>query len=115
MTLTDIGEEKEALLCITTKTNCCRVTDIKNKDMSSAMQDPTGIGHWHFPNSTLVGGKSMQGALYRSRGPSTVRLNRRKATTMPTGVFHCVIEDADEVIVSIYIGIYLTENGIIKF
>ena len=113
MALTDIGEGKEALFCITNKINCCRVTDIKNSDMSFTLQNLTGIGQWYFPNRTLVGDSetSMQGALYRSRGPSVVRLNRKKNVKMPTGVFHCVIEDGDEVNISIYIGIYVTGNG----
>ena len=116
MTLPDIGEGKEALFCITNKTNCCRVTDIRNNDtlIPSTIQNLTGIGQWYFPNSTLVGGKSSQGALYRSRGLSVVRLNRMKNAMTPTGLFHCVIEDADEVNISIYIGIYLSENGILN-
>lgn len=73
--------------------------------------EPVGIGQWHFPDGTQVEIRDMLGALYRNRGPSVVRLNRRNNATMPTGMFHCEIEDNDEINNDIYIGIYLTENG----
>ena len=46
------------------------------------------------------------GSIYRNRGPSVVRLNRRNNAMMPTGVFRCEIPDASGTNQNVYVGVY---------
>ena len=70
------------------------------------------MGEWYFPNNgsaVRVGGS--RDSIYRNRGPSVVRLNRRNNATMPTGVFRCEIPDASGTSQIIYLGVYLQGEG----
>lgn len=95
--MTDIGEEYDALICLTNSTECCE-------------EDSGVIGEWYFPNSSQVPVNDHGYGMYVSRGPSVVRLHRRNNTIIPTGVFHCEISDANEANQSIYVGVYPADH-----
>ena len=61
VTITDIGSDDRALLCITNNSTCCR-----NK-----------VGEWYFPNKSIVLIQDSGGDFYRNRGDQVVRLHRR--------------------------------------
>ena len=70
------------------------------------------MGNWYLPNSTMVKVyQHAQSYFYSVKGPSFVRLNRRNNATMPTGVYHCEIPDANETIQSVFVGIYPDSEG----
>lgn len=98
VTLTKIGEGRNALLCITTKTDCCRG---KNPP----------IREWYFPNESLVRIMMEGDSFYRNRDISIVRLNRRNNATSPTGIFQCEIPSSSGLNTIIHIGIYHTGKG----
>ena len=80
--ITDIGEESNtsppfALLCETNLTACCR--------------SPNATGEWFFPNNSMVGTDDDGGGMYRNRGDSIVRLNRRPGVTGPVGMYCCQV------------------------
>ena len=107
VTLEDIGEGNDALLCITDQCNCCRPPHTGG--VGSA------IGNWFFPNGTRVPSESLvpsvgkQWDFYRNRGWSVVRLNRRRGGE--EGIYRCEIPDTANVIQSIYIGVYTASTG----
>ena len=100
VSLEDIGEEDDALLCYTNSDACC-----ENNLRSSSTRE------WYFPNRTTVSIDHAKGNFYRNRALSLVRLNRRNNATMPTGVYHCEIPDANETIQSVFVGIYPDNEG----
>ena len=101
MSLTEIGEGRNSLLCITNNDECCEG------------RNPISTRHWYFPNGIQVGINGMGDSIYRDRGLSIVRLNRRHNTTSPTGVFRCTIPSSTGSINNIYIGIYHDGQGIL--
>ena len=94
VTLEDIGEDGDALLCITDLTACCR---------------GTGIGEWFFPNGTKVTSSGKKRNLYKTRENMSVRLNRRRGGE--NGIYHCEIPDSTNVTQTIYIGVYTATTG----
>ena len=101
ITLEDIGEGDDALLCITDQRNCCRNAD-------------AGVvfGNWFFPNGVRVPSETVNDTrwnIYRTRGQSVVRLHRRRGGA--EGIYHCEIPDTSNIIQSIYIGVYNESNG----
>ena len=89
VTLEDIGEGNEALVCLTDQTVCCRYPS---------------IGNWFFPNRTRVPSAGTRWEMFRTRGQMKVLMHRRKGGI--TGVYRCVIPDALNATQTIYIGIY---------
>ena len=107
MTLEDIGESDDALLCVTDNTACC-----------SRAQSPGGVslGDWYYPNETGVantivapGPPQLLWDFYRNRGQSVVRLNRRRGGV--NGIYHCMVPDTAGVHQTIYIGVYTADSG----
>ena len=97
MTLGEIGEESAALFCLTNKTDCCNT--------------PQGImGHWYFPNRSSIKHKISGDDIYRDRGPSYVRLQRRNSA-QTTGVFRCEVPDASGTNQQLYVGVYPVNSG----
>ena len=94
--LEDIGEGGNALDCLTDLTACCRPP--YTNSVRSAM------GNWFFPNGTRVPSSGQHWDIHRTRGHMKVLMQRRRGGV--TGVYHCVIPDALNVIQTIYIGIY---------
>lgn len=88
----DIGEEENALLCITNNADCC----------SGSIR----AGEFYFPNSNSPVLISREGGdFYRNRGTQLIRLNRRNGATSPTGIFRCEIPDAKGVMQNMLINI----------
>ena len=98
MTLEDIGEEGDALLCITNLTACC--------EQSFTGENGMVFGNWFFPNGTRV---PSDGDFHRTRGQSVVLLNSRRGGV--AGIYRCEIPDSMNVIQTTYIGVYTTSNG----
>ena len=96
--LNEIGQNNEALFCITNNTNCCNSTIITER-----------LGNWYLPSSTIINRYSID--FYGNRGPSTVSLNRRNDSTILSGIFHCEIPDTSGANQILYIGVYLDQPG----
>ena len=101
VTLEDIGEDGDALLCITDLTACCR-------SPYTGASGPS-IGEWFFPNGTKVPSSGEKRNLYRTRENMSVLLNRRSGRE--DGIYHCEIPDSTNVTQIIYIGVYNTTTG----
>jgi hypothetical protein len=84
VSITDIGENNAAVLCMTDKMECC-------KSMVG------GTGEWYYPNNDTVGTVGGSEDFYRNRGQRVVRLNRRNNAMMPTGPFCCEVPDRNNV------------------
>ena len=102
MTLEDIGEGVDALLCVTDLTACCRppYTDSFGQSV---------VGNWFFPNRTRVPSSGSQSDLHRTRGNMVVLLHRRRGGV--DGIYRCEIPDAMYVTQTIYIGVYNASTG----
>ena len=97
--LEDIGEEGDALLCITNLTACC----------SHLYTGRYATGNWYFPNETRVPTESIGSHIYRSRGQMVVHLHRRRGGV--EGIYWCDIPDSMNVKQTIYIGVYTANTG----
>ncbi len=77
-----------SLVCVTSYVNtlCCRPSDRGN------------VGEWHFPNGNIVprNSASPNGDITRSGFTHQVRLNRRKNTLTPNGIYTCVVPDGND-------------------
>ena len=102
VTLEDIGEDDDALLCITNLAACCRPP--YTGDMV-----PGAIGNWFFPNGTRVPSSGDQWDFHRTRGQMVVCLHRRRGGE--EGVYRCEIPDAMNVNQTVYIGVYSASTG----
>ena len=98
VTLENIGDGHNSLLCITNLTACCR----------SPYTNGSAIGNWFFPNGTRVP-SSGNGDIYRTRGQMVV--NMRWTIGGEDGIYHCVILDAENVNQTMYIGVYTVSTG----
>ena len=98
--LDNIGESRESLLCLTDLPACCR-------------DDYTGgrghLGHWFFPNATMVPNFGDQWEFYRTRGQMVVLMHRRKGGA--TGIYYCDIPNQNEDPRRLYVGVYTTNTG----
>ena len=97
VTLEEIGEGDDALLCVTDQPACCRPPY------------SVSLGNWFFPNGTRVPSSGSQWDFVRIRGQSLVSLHRLRGGVR--GIYHCVIPDATGVIQTINIGVYTAETG----
>ena len=97
----DIGVEDNSLLCLTDSTQCCRGSD-----------NPNGaLGEWYFPGGSPVpDGTDTSRDIFRNRGASVVRLNRRNNAQSPTGVYRCEIPDASRTTQNIFVGVNINGN-----
>ena len=100
VTLEDIGEGDDALLCRTNLTACCR--------RPYTGENGSGIGNWYFPNGTAVPSGALED-FYRTRGRMMVHLNRRRGGV--EGIYRCEIPDSMNVTQTIYIGVYIAGTG----
>ena len=102
VTLGDIGENDDALLCVTNLSACCRAEDGLNVS-----------GKWFFPNETRVFSYNFSSDLYRDRGQMEVRMKRRRGGE--NGIYYCEIPDSMNVYQTVYIGVYNTSSGECQF
>ena len=96
MTQEDIGEEEDALLCMTNFTACCRG------------ENGSVFGNWFFPNASRISSQTSED-FYREREQMVVRLNRRRDGE--EGIYRCEIPDSMNVTQTIYIGVYTGGSG----
>ena len=96
--LAEIGEGRNALLCITNKSDCCKYGE------------PHYKREWYFPNGSLVRINGKGDSFYRDRDLSIVRLNQRNNDTSLSGIFQCEIPST-ATLINIYIGIYHDGEG----
>ena len=89
VTLEDIGEEDDALFCVTNGSNSRR--------------------NWFFPNGTRVPSNDNKLDFYRTRGEMEVHLNRGRGGE--EGIFRCEILDSMNVTLTIYIGVYTANTS----
>ena len=101
--LEDIGEDDDALLCITNQTACCRSEDTGGP----------ALGKWFFPNGTTVPSYTAtsgeESNFYGTRGQMVVRMNRRRGGV--EGIYRCVIPAAMNITQTKYIGVYSANTG----
>lgn len=97
-----IGEGRNALICTTSETSCCKNA---NTAPSNNMRE------WYFPGGSVVRIKGDGHSFYRDRDLSIVRLNRRDNATAPNGIFWCIIPSSITMYKTIYIGIYDIGQG----
>ena len=101
--LEGIGEDDDALLCLTNYTACCR----------SDNETVSALGNWFFPNGTTVPAVNesshQQWDFYSDRGQMVVRLNRRRGGV--EGIYRCEIPVAVNATQTIYIGVYSASTG----
>ena len=95
MSSLEIGEEADALICVTNNVGCCFGS----------------VGNWYLPNLSKLWSESSHSDIFIDRGTNVVRLNHRKKATFPSGVFRCEIPDANGNIQNIYIGVYSERSG----
>ena len=107
VTLEEIGEGDDALLCVTDQPACCHPT---YTSLFGVTRPP--LGNWFFPNETRVPSSGLQWDLHRTRGQMVVRLHRRRGGV--NGIYGCVIPDATNVTQTIYIGVYTSDTGMCK-
>ena len=95
--LSDIGSisDNEALLCHTN-----RPTNGVNSG-----------GEWYAPNGNRVGATPAVPGFTRSRGPMVVRLGESNGTPPLEGIYRCEIEDADDTLQTVYVGLYNAGAG----
>ena len=98
----DIGEDNSALLCLTNYVSCC--------DSSNEL-----FGEWFYPNTSAVPIRGFGAAsLYRNRGPSLVRLNRRSpVASMDAGIYRCQILAGAGQNENVYVGLYPPGQGVL--
>ena len=100
VTLEDIGEGDDALLCITNLTACCRPPYTSERD---------ALGNWFFPNGTRVPSSGSQWDFHRTRGQMVVLLHRRRGGV--EGIYRCEIPDTFGFTQTLYIGVYSASSG----
>ena len=104
VSLAEIGEGRDALLCITNETVCCKSTNV-----------PSPMREWFFPNGTSIKIEGEKHNFYRNRDSSIVRFNRRNNAISPTGIFKCIIpisiQQSKIITSTIHIGIYDIGKG----
>ena len=94
VTLEDIGEGDDALLCMTLFNACDNASD-------------TTTGEWFFPNGTEVNSIDVHHDFYITRGHKVVAMHRRRGGE--EGIYHCKIPDSLNVTQTIYIKLYTGE------
>ena len=101
VTLEDIGEGDDALLCLANLTDCHQPSHT----------DAMGLvlGNWFFPNGTTVPSNGTSFDFYSDRIEMVVRLNRRQGGE--EGIYRCEIHDSLNVTQTIYIGVYAASTG----
>ena len=88
----DIGEGKNALLCVSNNTHCC-------------VRSSSFRGEFYYPNGVMVPTNNKGHAVYRNREANFIRLNRRAIIPSALGKYRCDILDDAGVVQTLYINI----------
>ena len=98
--ISDIGNrDSTALLCITNR--------------PVLIGSSNSGGDWFAPDGDKVGGLGSTDVpgFGRNRAPMIVRLLRRNTGTPDEGIYHCVVEDANNIPHTVYVGLYNSGGG----
>ncbi len=95
--LTSIGADRNALMCLTPLTLCCRGSDTGT----------SALGSWRYPDRTFVLSRISGDSISRTRGPSSVILHRTNSAVSPIGVYTCEIPDANGTIKQLDVYLYV--------
>ena len=103
--LDSIGESSNSLLCLTDNRMCCARAQVPGRGI---------LGDWYFPNgeavpNSIINPSNIMPDIYRNRGQSVVRLNRRKGGV--PGIYRCGIPDTAGVNQAMFIGVYTASTG----
>ena len=83
ISLTDVGVGADALICMTTRSDCCRGANAK--------------GEWYYPNGDPVPILDMiQDGFFRNRMSQQVLLHRRSDAANREGLYCCELTDPTE-------------------
>ena len=93
VTLEDIGEGDDALLCRTNLTG-----------VNGSVR-----GNWYFPNGTTVFSTPNNSEIHTTRDQMMVRMNHRNGGE--DGIYRCEIAVSMNVNQTIYIGVYTADSG----
>ena len=102
VTLEDISEGANALICMTNQTACCR------PPYTDGLEQPA-VGNWFFPNETRVPSSGVQWDFHRTRGHMKVLLQRKRGGA--EGIYRCLISDTFGFTQALYIGVYSASTG----
>lgn len=95
------ASDMEGLLCHTDKIDCCASGQVPGEGT---------LGHWYFPNGTVVDSRSSNtdagraDFFFRNRFQSVVRL-LRVGNPLETGLFRCEVPDASNVNQTLYVNV----------
>jgi len=96
VTVTEIGNDSAALLCTTITHWCCF---------------SRGGNGWFFPNgSEVMRDETLPYYRTRARNPGALLLHRNPEG-LTTGIFRCDIPDGNNILQSLYVGIYTNTTG----
>ena len=84
-----IGEGSGALYCLTNGIECC-----------------SNEGRWTSPDGSNISESSSGSSVYIIRGSSSLLLNKRNVTDGSTGIYTCLIPDAEGTVQTVFIGVY---------
>jgi hypothetical protein len=107
--ISDIEATTNQLVCTTELSGCCATV-------------PNRFGDWYYPNGSIVRRDGDGDSFYRTRraavtvpGGETVLggalLHRRHGAMSPTGIYSCVIRDANGMDQTLYVGLYTSTNN----
>ena len=102
VTVDNIGQDNNSLLCITDQPTCCQPSHTENVTWPA-------IGNWYFPNGTKVPDSGTQWDFHGTRGHMMVQMQRRGG--LEDGIYRCEIPDTMNVTQIIYIGVYSASTG----
>ena len=102
VTLEDMGEDDNALVCITNDTDCCRKPFIRENGVEV-------FGNWYYPNGSRLPSEGVEWNFYRTRGLSAVRMYRRRGGDV--GIYRCQLPYVTNDTAYLYIGVYTASTG----
>ena len=101
-----IGDTANQLVCATELDSCCGTP-------------PNRHAEWYYPNGTPLRTMGTSDSLYRTRRDADpgetvlggALLHRRNNAMSPTGIYHCIIRDANSMDQTLYVGIYTSDTN----
>ncbi len=97
---TKIGTQNDALNCVTPYIECCGIGSSQIRGL-----------RWNFPNGKIINKNHSTLNIFRTRGPSSIMLQRTNNVSMPTGYYKCQILNSTGQLTRLHI--YLDLPGIV--